>query len=409
MRKLLVVLFVLAFVTLTQAGWNHVETVFDFMRADTMISNVIDLNGNAHNNAMPHGIVIDGDGNFWVAFYNSYGEYFITADGDTSYTKPLYCIAPDGSVVKKIDIFDIPDGGKDTLWAGSAINGSARGINLDNDGNILYSSWKTLYRFNPSTGECTGRFTGLGSLTDACQGSDGTYYVGHVGGGNPIFMLDEDFELISNAVDTVATLQRSVQIMDNPDGGFDLFTGPIYSGVHGLERYHSDDPLFESFVKVDTLMLWSYTDTSGNEIVAAPWCSSIDVMPNGDFVLGTLGISDASGPYKGYWYVMNPYTDVTFEDAEQFGTWVDGLEFFPSDPFIPGASNSPRGAFATDDNTLYTVDFRLYTLDKWTWAENAVDNDVVVLDKFSLKQNFPNPLTRQRSFRLLSKKMLMSD
>ncbi|MBN2279862.1 MAG: T9SS type A sorting domain-containing protein [Candidatus Marinimicrobia bacterium] len=392
-RLLTVLLFVSMIATASFAGWNFEENVFDFLRADTLISNVIDLKGNAHFNGMPHGIVVDDAGNFWVAFYASYGEYFVTDGGDTSFTKPLYVIAPDGNVVKKIDIFDLPDGGKDTLWAGSAINGSARGIGMDNDGNILYSSWKTLYRFDQSTFECTGRFIGLGSLTDACQGSDGTYYIGHVGGGNPVFMLDADFELIGNAIDTVATLQRSVQIFDNPNGGFDLFTGPIYSGVHGLERYHSDDPMFESFVKVDTLMQWTYTDESGNEVVEAPWCSSIDVIPNGDFILGTLGISDAAGPYRGYWYVMDPYTDVTFEDAQQFGVWDGGvLAPVASDPFIPGGSNSPRGAFAVDNNTIFTVDFRLYTLDKWVYSEGGGDMEMVVADEVLFNGAIPTDL-----------------
>lgn len=393
MKRLLTVVLLLAMATtVAMAGWNFDENVFDFMRADSMITYGTNLAGDGYYSNSPHGLVVDANGNFWVAFYFTQGEHFVTASGDTSFYRPLRCISPTGEIVHEITIFDLPDGGKDTLWAGSDHSGTGRGINVDNEGNILYSSYATLYRFDVNTGECTGKFfPPEASLTDACQASDGTYYVGHVGGGKPCWMLYDDFSLNGTAIDTVPTLQRSIQVMDSPDGGFDLFTGPIYSHVHGLERYHSEDPLFESFVIQDTLMQWSYTDNDGNEVVDAPWASSIDVMPNGDFIIGTLGISDASGPYKGYWYVLNPYTDVTFEDAEQFGIPQEGLEFFATDPYVAGGSNSGRGASATDDNTIYTCDFRLGTVDKWTYEEgNAVD-DVAVATTFELGQNYPNP------------------
>ena len=62
----------------------------------------------------------------------------------------------------------------------------------------------------------------------------------------------------------------------------------------------------------------------------------------------------------------------------------------PDGFYLAGGVNGPRGGFFTDANTVYTIDFYLRTLDKWTWTA-AIDNDVVILDKFALKQNYPNP------------------
>ncbi|MBU4445157.1 T9SS type A sorting domain-containing protein, partial [bacterium] len=95
------------------------------------------------------------------------------------------------------------------------------------------------------------------------------------------------------------------------------------------------------------------------------------------------------GPMGSQWWIFDPVND---EYLESFGTPVDD-EYgnLPWGYHLAGGVNGPRGGFFTDANTVYTVDFYLNTLDKWTWTESSVDNDVVVLDKFTLKQNYPNP------------------
>jgi len=397
MKKLLTVfLFVGLVATTAMAGWNFEETVFDFLHADTMLTYGTNLDGEGYYSFSPHGVEVDANGNYWVAFYFTEGEHFVLDNGDTSFYRPLRCFSPEGEIIHEITIFDLPDGGVDTLWAGSVHSGTGRGINLDNDGNIIYSSYAALYRFDPNTAECTGKFfPKAASITAASQASDGTYYVGHVAGGNPAYMLDEDFNLMGNAIDTVLGLQRSLVVRDNPNGGFDMLIGKIYTGINGVHRYHSEDPLFESFAIQDTLVYWPIgeTDDEGNPILADPLCSHVEMMPNGHLLVGTLGMSDADAwdPYKGIWMEVDIDKN---EMISSFGTLylaAEGTDHTPDDPYVAGGSNSPRGASFIDENTVVTCDFRTQTIDKWVYDPNSVDEPVEVATTFELGQNYPNP------------------
>jgi len=393
MKKLLTMVLMIGLIaSVATAGWEFEETLFDFSMADTMLTQMTSsvTGEDIHTGNDPHGIVVDANGNFWIATYATSGDEFIstttTADTtiiDTACYRPLRCYAPDGTIVHEIDIFDLPGGGLDTLWSGSVHSGTGRGIAMDNDGNILYSSYATLYRFNYQTGECTGKFfPKAASITDAFQASDGTIYLGHVGSGNPVYMLDEDFALIGNAIDTIRHLSRSLVVKDNVDEGFDIFYGTTWSSFGGVVRYHSDDPMFDAFEPVDTLMQWLNED----EEVDAPWASSLDLRPNGDILVGSIR-KTWGGYYGSQWHVLNPETD----EAESFGIPApDSAEANP-DIYIAGGVNGPRGGFFTDDNTLYTVDFYLGTVDKWLYkATNIEQNEPVVTD-FQLNQNYPNP------------------
>lgn len=383
-RLLTVILLVSLFASVALAGWNFEKTIFDFTRADTMLTQITSsVTGEfTHTGADPHGVVVDAKGNYWVATYGTSGDEWVDAAGDTVFYRPLRCYAPDGSIVHEIDIFTLPDGSLDTLWSGSAHSGTGRGINMDNDGNILYSSYATLYRFNYDDGECTGKYyPDNGSLTEAEQASDGTIYLGHVGSGGPVYMLDEDFELIGNAIDTIHHLSRSLVVKDNAESGFDIYYGTTWSSFGGIVHYHSDDPMFDSFVSVDTLMQW--TNPEGK--VDAPWASSLDLKPDGKILVGSLR-KTWGGHFGSQWHVYDPETD----EAESFGVVAPDSAANNKDIYIAGGTNGPRGGFFLDDKTLITCDFYMGTIDKWVYGPNSTEKETFA-QTFKLMQNYPNP------------------
>jgi len=395
MRKLLVVLFVLAFVTFTQAGWNHAETVLNFANDDSiLVGGTGTISGEWAKSASPHGTVVDADGKIWVAFHDGTNGEFGTAGADTFHYKPLYCFNADGSPASfsPITMFTFPDGSKDTLYSESVANGSGKGITLDMDGNVLYTAYSTVYLINYQTGAGIARFipSSLGSMTEAVQDPvNGLIYVGYVVPSNrPVYMLDGSLELIGNAIDTTKQITRSIAVRTT-NGVTKLYNGTTWSG-NGVMVWESADPEFESFVPVDTIgNLATFTDDTGKvwEDVKM-WSSSLDWTPDGNLLIGALRQSWA-GPMGSRWWIFDPAND---EYLESFGIPVD--DEYGNKPWgyhLAGGVNGPRGGFFTDANTVYTVDFYLNTLDKWTWTESSVDNDVVVLDKFVLKQNYPNP------------------
>ena len=393
MRKLLVVLFVLALVTFTQAGWNHAETVFDFANDDsTLVGSIGAISGEWSKSADPHGTVIDADGKIWVAMHGGTNGEFGTAGVDTFNYKPLYCFNADGTPASfsPITMFEFPDGTKDTLYAESVANGSGKGIGLDNDGNILYTAYSTVYLINYATGAGIARYipSSLGSMTEACQDDNGNIYVGYVvPSGRPIYMLNDALGEIGNAVDTTKQITRSL-LVKTGTSVTTIYNGTTWSG-NGVMTWESADPEFELFVAADTLgNLAEYTVGDTTYLDVKMWSSSIDWTPDGNILVGALRASWC-GPLGSKWWILDPAND---EYLESFGTPVDD-EYgnAPQGYYLAGGVNGPRGAQFTDANTVYTIDFYLRTLDKWTWAENYVENDVVMLDKFALKQNFPNP------------------
>ncbi|MCG2716148.1 MAG: T9SS type A sorting domain-containing protein, partial [Candidatus Marinimicrobia bacterium] len=167
-----------------------------------------------------------------------------------------------------------------------------------------------------------------------------------------------------------------------------LYNGTTWSG-NGIMAWESADPEFESFVPTDTIgNVAEYVVGDTTYLDVKVWSSSLDWTPDGNLLVGALRQS-WGGPMGSQWWIFDPVND---EYLESFGTPVDD-EYgnLPWGYHLAGGVNGPRGGFFTDANTVYTVDFYLNTLDKWTWTESSVDNDVVVLDKFTLKQNYPNP------------------
>ncbi|HDR04198.1 MAG TPA: hypothetical protein ENN84_02990, partial [Candidatus Marinimicrobia bacterium] len=357
MKKLLFVMLAVMVASVAFAGWTF-DSRFVNYNVDTLEHTFVgEISGTKRVCSMPHGVVLDENGKVWVGLYGSYGAHDGVHEfdykGATSYYRPVYVYNSDGTIHKSISVFQMADGSLDTLHSQSPINGANRGMGKDADGNILVSSWSTLYRFDPETFECTGRFipATLGSLTDAVHDPvTGFYMVGHVASNKPLHILDENLDYFGAAIDTVPSLQRSIEIK-SVDDGMDLFVGGIYPGR--LYKYHSPDLEFDKFVIEDTLGNYTVTeqDTSGNDIEVnyTFWASCLDWMPDGMLLGGVIRTDQYNSPKAGTWQIFDVEAD---EFVGEFGT-----PYFPEEidwENIPdGATNSPRGATFVDANTVY--------------------------------------------------------
>jgi len=201
-------------------------------------------------------------------------------------------------------------------------------------------------------------------------------------------MLDADMNYVGNAKDTLGYITRSMLVEDADGGGQNLYFGTTWSGW-GVPKYYSSNPLFYSFELVDTL--GNYTDFTWQDSTyesIVMWSSSIDWTPDGNILVGCLR-QGWGGPLGSYWHILNTETN---EIEETFGIPVaDSIGNAPTDfDPIPGGVNGPRGGCFTDENTVYTVDFYLWTLDKWTYTTD-VKEEPKVANEFRLEQNYPNP------------------
>jgi hypothetical protein len=420
MKKLLVVLIsVTLLASFAMAGWQHAETIFDFSAEDSVVVGAEDeFTGDFNFMNSPHGVVVDPDGKIWVTLHNGMTEGFLCPDPgdvdgdgvteeDTSYYKPVFVFEKDGDEWVEADFghikqFELPGGGSDTLHTLSPHNGSGKGITLDRDGNVLVSSWSTVYKFNYQTGECMARYIpeSLGSITEASQDhNSGLYYHSWVlGGSMPVVVLDEDLEKVTNAIDTLGYITRSIAVKSDESGATDFYMGTTWNGW-GVPQYHSDapptDPIaFDGFELVDTLGRWTYhgDDTS---YVDPLWSSSLDFNPDkSKLLVGCLWHGPGwAGPHGSRWYLI----DLETREADTIGVPVSAENYEMDDIagvpdfYLKGGAAGPRGGFFVDDETLYTVDFYLWTLDKWTYSEVGVENNNKLVNTFELKQNYPNP------------------
>ncbi|MCK4578498.1 MAG: T9SS type A sorting domain-containing protein [Candidatus Marinimicrobia bacterium] len=352
---------------------------------------LIDFEAPQSNATGVHGVVRAPDGNFWLALHGDLAtDTIFTAAGDTINVRPVYVLGPDGNHVSfsPIQVMVFADGTLDTLHAGSVHNGSGKGISVDRDGNILYTSWSTVYRINYLTGAAMNRYTPtvMGSMTEAVQDDNGNIYVGYVSKGNPLLILDTDFNFIGNAIDTVKHLSRTLAV--TPDGK-DLYLGSTWNGI-GIPHYHSNLPGVTAYEPVDTLGNWydvpDTTSTGGDTTVTVMlWASCLD-WGNGILWAGNLR-PDWSGKKGGMYYGFDVST----------GLIIDSLGISMGDSSAGGVY-SPRGAtWGPDGHTMYLADFDYNIVSVWT-NPNPVTLEIeeegsepIVARGYKLAQNFPNP------------------
>lgn len=337
--------------------------------------------------SQPHGIVVDPAGKLWIAAFS----FPDTLNGVAVASIRVY--NEDGSEASFSPIQTITvDGITDTLVYGN------RGLSLDNNGNVLTCNG-FLYRLNYQTGEGMNIYkfnNGVNSLTEAACDANGFIYVTRVvPGGDPIVILDSDFNLYSFALDSTSVISRSLVV--SPDGKH-LYHGGIYPAA-GAIHYYSEFGPDGAYATVDTL--W------GPNPFYELWGQILDWDPIGNIWVGSYW-DTAPLAYRG-WYSINP--DNNFAFADSIGAQFGGPGITPVPPTPGAAFYAPRGiAFRKDAATTngwyaFTADFDGGVVKQW-WNANPFgdvgiiqveDGDLIGIKDFELSQNYPNPFNPSTS------------
>ncbi len=377
MKKLLFFLFTSLLVTSLSFGQSQTWQ-FDHLLYDAHLPQ--------SNSWGVHGVAVDPDGKVWIALHGDLAQdTLFTPNGDTLNLRPIYVLDPaTGEHVSfsPIRFIELPDGTVDTLGVTPA-TGSGKGISVDNDGNILFTSYSTVYRIDYKTGQGLNKFTpdDVSSMTEAVQSVDGKIYAGYVlGGARPVMILDNDFNFIGNAIDTLGHITRTMEISDN---GQDLYVGSTWNGF-GIEHWHSDLPGIVPFAAVDTFGNWyNVYDPVGDSIVPEVklWSSCLDWGPDGYLWAGNLR-PDWSGIKGGMWYVFDVNTK---EQVDSVG--------IPLGDSSAGGVYSPRGAaWSNDGKTMYLADYDYNIVGVWKRVGTGIEETGEgIPTEYKLSQNYPNP------------------
>ncbi len=361
---------------MAQEGWEFDHLLLDFQKPQS-------------NSWGIHGVAVAPDGNIWLSLFGALHEEAIVdeATGDTlGFYRPIYVLDPNtGEHVSfsPLKVLELPDGSLDTLSTASEYNGSGRGISVGTDGNILATCYATVYKIDYTNGKVIARFIpeDISSMTEAVQDSNGNVYVGYVlGGSRPVYILDNELNLVGNAIDTLGHINRTFAVSGN---GQDLYAGSVWNGF-GVVHYQSELPGVIQYTAVDTFAnltnVYNAADDSTYENVNM-WASCLDWGPDGLLYVGKLR-SDWSGPGGSKWYAF----DVDTKELKfSFG------EPFPADS-SQGGIYSPRGAaWSADGQWMYLADFDYNIVGVWKQKTTGVNDSKLQPFTFNLQQNYPNP------------------
>ena len=406
MKKRLLNTLCLFFISLgfVKADWNYSSTLIDL--GDTL-GGVVQGSDGAWQNS-PHGVAVAPDGNVWVNIYGGNGEMEELANGDTVHWKGIYVLDPmtgDHVSFSPIEILTFPDGTKDSLTAESATSGGGRGIEVDGDGNILSSHYKSLYKINYMTGEGMAMYVSPnGSITDAVTDANGNTYVGNVSANNPVVVLDANLAFVGNAIDTVRNINRALEVTAD---GEDLYIGSTWNGM-GVSHFNSTVPGVIAHAPVDTFGVFTDVEACYDEINSAiadsaymawcdddyypdttialthMWASSLDFDPDGNLLVGCVTAA-WGGPTGGANWVFDPMD--TEEPMALVGNWHDW------DGTGDGVTDGPRGAAWDADGNVYLADFYSNGVFHYAMDYTSVSDDSkgVVPSRYVLSQNYPNP------------------
>lgn len=232
MRRVVTVVlaFLILFSVQAFAKWNFVKNFPD---------------DNLKVNTGAHGVVCDPEGKVWFQAYGA-TKKIVNDKGDSVLVREIFCWYPDGSPapMNGTTMLTQPDGKVDTLW------NSHRGLGLDPDGNILWTSFDVIYRIDYKTGAVLQKLqpkAGATLTAPACD-AEGNIYCNFVLPGNPIMVFDKDLNYLGNAIEAEVGYGRNVWISAD---GLELYS-PRYDKL-GVFKYTRED-VFSGFTGPDTVL-----------------------------------------------------------------------------------------------------------------------------------------------------------
>lgn len=315
-----------------------------------------------------HGVAVDPDGKIWTAHYYS-NENLVTPD--TTYAmKSIFVFNPDGTQASfsPIRFLTLPDGTVDTLyWA-------ARGMDTDNNGNILFIRYDKIYRINYKTGQCMNVAQPAVdmSLIKPHADKNGYVYVSAVLGGVPIWILDENFEVYAKVVENIDCLSRAVVVSGD---GKNVYYASLSAG-NGVRHYYSADGPDGTYELKDTISIFN----------TYPACNQINMDNDGKLWVGTMN----DQVHKGL-YCLDPNNSFAVIDSMASPLVTD------TDTTTMDKITRPRGlGFSPDGTIAYTGDFGNSSFPVKIWKKKGVGIDDKtplnpISKNFDLKQNYPNP------------------
>lgn len=326
-----------------------------------------------------HGLATDPEGKIWIQRFNASDSIVVDpVTGRKRATRVVYVFKPDGSPASFSPIKTVTVGGvTDTLY------NSSRGLRADHEGNILVSSFDTIYRINYKTGQGmnkvipqinpSGTQGSSETLTAAAVDAQGNMFTAQVFPGWPIRIFDKDFNLIGNAVDSSVNFSRAFEV--SADGNTIYWAG--YPN-HAIYKYTRADE-FSEFAVTDTVL-------KGFDAESFAWNPGT----------GYLWVSAGSGTDR-----PNRFPGAT--TLWSFNTWyaydtannqvVDSLKWVFQ---LAGADERPRAIdFSVTGDTAYVACFNNST---YPPVQMFVKGPVSVAERpanipegYTLSQNFPNP------------------
>ena len=317
-------------------------------------------------NTHVHGLAVDPDGNVWAQKYYA-TDSIMTSGGTYAACRNLLVYRPDGtqlpfSPVKILTVGGVPD----TLW------NSGLGLRADHEGNILVSTYNTLYRVNYKTGEGMNKWVrpDANGVTAAGVDAAGDIFLGTVLPALNMKLLYPDFGDQGNAIDTVVGYSRSHNV--SADGNDIYYTA--FSEKRTV-KFHSDFGTFGPYLAVDTLF-------PGMSVESSCWNPK-----SGLLYLSSGGQTPADSPYAlARWYGV----DVTTKAIVDTIVWN-----FDLSPTSPANDVRPRAiAFSPGGDTAYVGSFggTGTLLQMFRAPVTSVRPDPQGIPHgFMLDQNYPNP------------------
>ncbi len=216
MRYLLIILTVLVLLVPVKTFAQYQLEFNDFLQDSTVWGGGI------------HGLAVDGEGKVWVH------PWAQTDDFNGVETRPIYVYeeGPNGDEAAFSPIHQLTYDEEDYLVAGGGIS---RGLATDHNGDILASLGPVLYRIDHQTGDVLSRREFDAALAAVASTDNGDVVVGFAGGGQPLLLIDENFEDIQTVLEETDG-SRTLEI--SGDGRY------IYEINHAAREmyiHHSDE------------------------------------------------------------------------------------------------------------------------------------------------------------------------